>query len=77
MTYPSSLGDGVRRLRLEKQLTLDEIASRLVLPRTTIWYWISDLPLARPRRATTGAQLGNAAMQAKYRKLREDAYARG
>jgi hypothetical protein len=58
-------------------VTLDEIAARLALSRTTVWSWISDLPLNRPRRATAGAALGNAAMQAKYRKLREDAYAQG
>jgi hypothetical protein len=77
MTHPAHLRDCARRLRIEKQLTLDEIAERLALPRITVWTWISDLPLTRPRRATAGAALGNAAMQAKYRKLREDAYAQG
>jgi transcriptional regulator with XRE-family HTH domain len=77
MTYPAYLRDRARRLRIDNQLTLDEIAERLALSRATIWSWISDLPLARPRAATAGAALGNAAMQAKYRKLREAAYARG
>ncbi len=77
MTYPTYLRDCARRLRIEQQLTLDEIAERLALKRGTVWSWISDLPLDRPRRATAGAALGNAAMQAKYRKLREDAYAQG
>jgi hypothetical protein len=77
MTHPAYLRDCARRLRIEKQLTLDQIAERLVLPQITVWSWISDLPLTRPRRATAGAALGNAAMQAKYRKLREDAYAQG
>ncbi len=76
-TCPPYLSDRSRRLRLEKQLTLDEIAERLALSRTTVWYWIADLPLGRPRSATAGAALGDAAMQAKYRKLREDAYTRG
>ena len=77
MAYPPYLRDCARRLRIDNQLTLDEIAERLALSRTTVWSWISDLPLNRPRRATAGAALGNAAMQAKYRKLREDAYAQG
>jgi hypothetical protein len=77
MTYPPYLRDCARRLRREKHLTLDEITERLALPRGTVWSWISDLPLGRPPRASLGAQLGNAAMQAKYRKLREDAYAQG
>jgi hypothetical protein len=77
MAHPAYLRDCARRLRIEKQLTLDQIAERLALPRITVWSWISDLALTRPRRATAGAALGNAAMQAKYRKLREDAYAQG
>lgn len=77
MTYPPYLRDRARRLRLEQQLTLDEIAERLALSPTTVWYWIADLLLCRPRRASAGQRLGNAGMQAKYRKLREDAYARG
>ena len=77
MAYPAYLRDCARRLRIEQELTLDEIAERLALKRGTVWSWISDLPLDRPRRATAGAALGNAAMQAKYRQLREDAYAQG
>jgi transcriptional regulator with XRE-family HTH domain len=77
MTYPAYLRDRARRLRIDNQLTLDEIAERLALSRGTIWSWISDLRLNRPRQATAGAALGTAAMQAKYRKLREDAYAQG
>jgi AcrR family transcriptional regulator len=56
-------------------LTLDEIAERLALPKTTVYYWIRDLPLGRPRRESP--QHGSRAMQAKYRRLREDAYERG
>jgi transcriptional regulator with XRE-family HTH domain len=63
-------------MRAEKQLTLDEIAERLALSKTTVWYWISDLP-APPRRATAGQRLGTEAMQRKYRLLRENAYAAG
>lgn len=77
MTYPAYLRDRARRLRTEQQLTLDQIGERLALPRGTVWSWIADLPLDPPRRVTPGAALGNAAMQAKYRQLREDAYARG
>ncbi len=55
---------------------MDEIAERLALPKTTVYYWIRDLPLARPR-STIGQRLGTAAMQAKYQRLREEAYAQG
>jgi hypothetical protein len=34
-----------RSLRVEQQLTVDELAARLSLPRSTIYYWVRDLPL--------------------------------
>jgi transcriptional regulator with XRE-family HTH domain len=75
MAYPEYIRERARQLRVEKKLSLDEIAERLALPKTTVWYWISDLPLGRPRREN--GRVGNLAMQAKYRRLREDAYAEG
>ncbi len=77
MAYPDYLRQRARALRLEKHLTLDELVERLALPRTTVYYWIRDLPLGKPRRASAGQRSGNAAMQAKYRRLREDAYGQG
>jgi len=58
-----------------KKLSIDEIAARLALPKTTVFYWIRDLPFGRARRENT--HKGNRAMQAKYRRLRKAAYARG
>jgi hypothetical protein len=57
----------VRELRVNNRLSLDEIAERLALPKTTVWYWVKDLPLGRARRWSTGQRNGNAAMQEKYR----------
>jgi hypothetical protein len=68
-------------MRADRRLTLDQIAERLALPRTTIYYWISDLPVpeevthsdkrqAARRRATR-------AMQRTYRLRREAAYREG
>lgn len=75
MTYPKYLRERARQLRVEKKLTLDEIAERLALPKTTVFYWIRDLPLGKPRREN--GRVGNLAMQEKYRLLREQAYAQG
>lgn len=44
ITYPAYIRDEARRLRLDDRLSLDEIAARLALGRTTIWHWIKDLP---------------------------------
>jgi AcrR family transcriptional regulator len=58
----------------ERGLTIDEIAERLALSRTTIYYWVSDLPISRAGRANEGQRRGNDAMQRKYRLLGEAAY---
>ena len=76
MAYPAYLKERARELRIKNQLTLDELAERLALPKTTVWHWIKDLPLTRPR-STEGQKKGTEAMQAKYRHLREEAYQAG
>ena len=75
MAYPTYLRERARELRTAKHLSLDEIAERLALPKTTVYYWIVDLPLGRARRENP--HNGNRAMQKKYRLLREAAYAQG
>ena len=75
MAYPHYLRERARQLRTEKHLSLIEIADRLALPKTTVYYWIKDLPLERPRR--NSSTKASRAMQAKYRRLREDAGGRG
>lgn len=68
-------------MRREKRLTIDELAERLALSRTTIYYWVRDLPIPRPDPALTfpeaARRKGNKAMQTKYRRLREVAYDEG
>jgi AcrR family transcriptional regulator len=76
MAYPDYVRERARQLRVEKKLSLDEIAERLALPKTTVYYWVKDLPLARPR-SNPGQQLGSRAVQAKHARLREEAYAEG
>jgi hypothetical protein len=77
MAYPQYLRARARELRVERHLTIDELAERLVLPRTTIYYWVKDLPLGKPRRASAGQRKGNRAMSENYRRRREAAYADG
>jgi hypothetical protein len=77
VSHPTYLREKARELRVEKRLTIDELAERLALPRTTIFYWVRDLPIPRTSRQTVPQRLGNLAMQAKWRALREGAYAEG
>ncbi len=44
MTHPPYLREKARRLRVDRKLSLNEIAERLALNKTTVWYWIEDLP---------------------------------
>jgi excisionase family DNA binding protein len=68
-------------MRVERQLTIDELAERMALSRSTIYYWVRDLPIpsseSRGRWPESARRKGNQAMQRKYRLLREEAYREG
>jgi hypothetical protein len=73
--YPAYVREKARQLRVDRHLSIDEIALRLALPKTTIYYWVRDLPLGRSRR--DNPHPGNAAMQRKFKVLRDTAYEEG
>jgi hypothetical protein len=75
MAYPAYVREKARELRVERRLSIIEIAERLALPKTTVFYWVRDIPLQRPRRANPHP--GSHTMQTKFRLLREDAYKDG
>jgi transcriptional regulator with XRE-family HTH domain len=78
LTHPDYIRTKAVELRTQRNLSIDEIAERLALSRTTVYYWLRDVPIDRSARPRTLAQLnGSIAMQAKYRRLREAAYAEG
>src|SRR3954462_8320949 len=77
VTHPDYIRQKARQMRVEKDLTIDEIAERLDISRQTIAYWVRDLPLQRPGRANPGQRLGNLAMQRKFKERRDKAYEQG
>jgi hypothetical protein len=81
MAHASYLRDKARSLRIERKLTIDELAERLALSRSTVYYWVRDLPiLGSGAGGAFGAatrRKGTHAMQRKYRLLREAAYREG
>jgi transcriptional regulator with XRE-family HTH domain len=77
MAHPAYLREKARSLRCERRLTIDELAERLALSRSTIYYWVRDLSFERTGRANAGQRRGNRAMRRKYRLLREAAYQDG
>ena len=77
MAYPLYLRERARELRTTKHLSLNEIAERLALLKTTVYYWIKDLPLGRERNQSVHQRRRSRSNQTKYRLLREAAYAEG
>lgn len=81
MAHAAYIREKCRSMRMQRQLSIDELSERLGLSRTTIYYWVRDLPI--PGSGPGGVfpeaarRKGNLAMQRKYRLLREEAYRRG
>lgn len=71
------LRDKARQMRLEKRLTIDEIAERLALSRSTIYYWVRDIPIPPTPARKLAQTRAAAATSRKHRLLREAAYAQG
>ena len=68
-------------MRIERKLTIDELAERLALSRSTVYYWVRDLPIPESGSGTGwpahAQRKGTIAMQRKFRRLREEAYREG
>src|SRR5215210_1073837 len=62
--------------RADKHLSIDQIAYRLALPKTTIYNWVRDLPLGRPR-SSAGQRKGTRNMQRRGAVRRAAAYLQG
>jgi transposase-like protein len=77
MAYPDYIRQRAVRLRTDRKMSIDEIAEHLALPRTTVYYWVRDLPLKRSPNWTVGQQRAAQATSEKHRLLREAAYAKG
>lgn len=76
MTHPLDLRRKAREYRRERNLTIDEIAERLAVSRTTVYYWVKDMP-PRKREQTEAQKAGTRANQERCRGLRQAAYQEG
>jgi len=71
------LREKARQLRVEKKLTIDQLAERLALSRSTIYYWVVDLPIPPTPARKLAQRRAAAATSRKHRLLREEAYGQG
>lgn len=72
MAYPAYVREKARELRTDRRLSINEIADRLALPKTTVHSWVRDIPLGRSRRENP--RPATIAMQRKFKALRDAAY---
>jgi hypothetical protein len=80
MTYPAYLREKARKLRVEKRLTIDELAECLALSRSTIYHWVRDLPIERNNGSPVAREARRVAAQTnreKHRLIRENSYWEG
>jgi transcriptional regulator with XRE-family HTH domain len=77
MTYPSYIKEKARELRRKKDMTIDEIAERLAVSRTTIFYWVGEIPIPRTEDQALAQQRASRTTRRKARELREAAYDEG
>ena len=85
MTHPPYVRAKARELRTKNKMSVNEIADCLALGKTTVWYWIRDLPdpEIKPRRHAGGGwgpQAWKAAAEAnrvRFKRLRDESYQRG
>ena len=77
MSHMAHIREKAIQLRTDGRMSLDEIAECLALPKTTIYYWVKDIPLQRERDRTTAQLAGAAAVKAKYTAKRDAAYQQG
>jgi excisionase family DNA binding protein len=81
MAHPAHLREKARRLRTERKLTIDELAERLALSRSTIYSWVRDLPIPGSGSGGGWPELAHRraaqAIKRKHRLLREAAYREG
>ena len=76
VTYPAYIREKALDMR-RAGMTLDEITERLALPRTTVFYWIRDIPIPETEKRSAARLRASAANSARAAAVRDAAYREG
>jgi hypothetical protein len=77
LAHPAYLREKAREMRVMKKLTIDELAERLALHRSTIYYWVRDIPIPRTRYQSLAQSRAARSNRANFQALRDAAYDEG
>ena len=77
MAHPDYVRQKAIQLRIEKKLTIDEIAERLRLSRTTIFYWVGSIEIPETKRQSARRLKASKANSDRARAKRDAAYHQG
>jgi AcrR family transcriptional regulator len=77
MAHDAHLRAKAIELRTRHQMTLDDIVERLQISKTTVYYWIKDIPIPRTEKQTAAQRRKAAQNSQRYAVKREQAYQQG
>ncbi|MCB0856866.1 MAG: hypothetical protein KDB57_01970 [Solirubrobacterales bacterium] len=77
MAYPEYIRQKAIQLRVEKKLTIDEIAERLSIAKTTIYYWVGDIEIPETERQSARRLKASKANSDRAKAKRDAAYQAG
>ena len=77
LAYPAYIREKAREIRIEERLTLDELADRMAAPRSTVYYWVRDLPIGQTEKRTVAARRAGEVTRRVHQRRRAAAYRQG
>ncbi|MBN8870849.1 MAG: hypothetical protein J0H66_13295 [Solirubrobacterales bacterium] len=77
MAHPEYIRKKAIQLRVEKKLTIDEIAERLSVSRTTAFYWVGRIKIPETAKQSEKRRKASLANSERARLKRERAYQQG
>lgn len=77
MAHPEYIRLKAIQMRVDRNMTIDDIAEHLAISRTTVFYWVKNLYIPQTNKQSAARQRASDANSAKARLKREESYAEG